>query len=209
MAVRIKGIDQDSTINTRSNTPHGTYHLADNANYYEPQRSNNFEFVIMDINNMDRAGGQHGPLPDGSMHQEVLRMAVSSAFVPHYSTNVLKIERGNSTLKFAGKPTFDSGEIQFNDYVGANIAEILLAWRGQVNNIETEKTGLIEDYKRKCYLEEYTADWQLVRRYVLYGCWPSALKEDNFDYTNDDQRKISMTLEYDKAFLDYSEESVY
>ncbi len=40
--------------NVQNNTRHGAYHLAGLASYFEPQRSNNFEFVVTDINNLKK-----------------------------------------------------------------------------------------------------------------------------------------------------------
>ena len=35
---------------------YGTYHLANNNDLYEPSRSNNFEFLVTDVDNLLRAG---------------------------------------------------------------------------------------------------------------------------------------------------------
>ena len=42
----------------------GTYHLADNPQLYEPARSNNFEFIVMDIDELLRAGTKASGLED-------------------------------------------------------------------------------------------------------------------------------------------------
>ena len=35
---------------------YGAYHLADNPSLYEPQRTNNFTFIVTDIDNILRVG---------------------------------------------------------------------------------------------------------------------------------------------------------
>ncbi len=57
----------------------------------------------------------------------------------------------------------------------------------------------MKDYKRECTLVEYTQDYEPIRQWKLYGCFPLSLSEDNFDRENDGKRKISMTLAYDRA----------
>ena len=137
MSIRINGQDRASTINELS-PKHGTYHLADNPNLYEIQRSNNFEFVVMDINNIVRAG-----MPDLKANrianaQEILRLSVVSAPIPHFSQGVIPVRRGNSTLKFAGVPEFSAGTVTVNDYIGADTKAILMAWQNLSYNVQTE-----------------------------------------------------------------------
>ena len=99
----------------------GTYHLANNPDLYEVQRSNNFEFVITGIDDLRRADSTEG---DGSSliinGQEVIRMAVVKAPIPHFKQDVIEIKRGNSIMKMAGVPTFDNGNIVVRDFIGAD-----------------------------------------------------------------------------------------
>ena len=45
-----------STVAVADSVSHSTYLLADNPNLYEIQRSNNFEFVVTNINNIVKPG---------------------------------------------------------------------------------------------------------------------------------------------------------
>ena len=56
MAIRLNGVYKESTVNKASDMAHGTYLLANNPALYEPQRTNNFEFVCTDLDNIVRAG---------------------------------------------------------------------------------------------------------------------------------------------------------
>ena len=75
--IRINGVDYNSTINDSSTpgTPIGTYHLANNTNIYEIQRTNNFEFIVTDIDGILRAGSDSSTYANA---QEVIRMSVVS-----------------------------------------------------------------------------------------------------------------------------------
>ena len=201
--IRINGNDYNSTINDSSTpgTPIGTYHLANNPNIYEIQRTNNFEFVVSDIDGILRAGSESATYANA---QEVIRMSVVSCPIPHFSQNVIDVKRGNTTLKYAGVPTFQAGTIVLNDYIGADTAGVLEAWQNLSYNVRTEKVGLASDYKKDCYLIEYSPDYQPVRRWIMRGCWVSGLSEDEMNNENNSKKTVRATIEYDRAELDVS-----
>lgn len=206
MAIRINGTDKPSTINQSSASPMGTYHMAANTNLYEIQRTNNFEFIVTDIDGIQKAGmigGETNGAIDNA--QEIIRMAVSSASVPYFTQGAIEVKRGNNTMKFAGVPTFDAGTIKVNDYIGASAKEVLLAWQALSYNVVTEKVGLASDYKKDCYLVEYTPDYQKVRQWKMHGCWISKLAGGEFSSDSNDKMQIDVTIEYDKAELDTSD----
>lgn len=206
MPIRINGTDKQTTINQQSPSPMGTYHMAANTNLYEIQRTNNFEFIVTDIDGIQKAGMLGGEA-NGSIAnaQEIIRMAVSSATVPFFSQDPIEVKRGNSTMKFAGVPKFDAGTIKVNDYIGASAKEALLAWQSLSYNVMTEKVGLASDYKKTCYLVEYTPDYQKVRQWKMHGCWISKLSGGEFNSDDNGKMQIDVTIEYDKAELDTSE----
>ena len=201
--IRINGTDYNSTINDNSTpgTPIGTYHLANNTNIYEIQRTNNFEFVVSDIDGILRAGTTNSTYANA---QEVIRMSVVSCPIPHFTQNVIPVQRGNTTLKYAGVPTFNAGQLVLNDYIGADTAGVLEAWQNLSYNVTTEKVGLASDYKKDCYLIEYSPDYQPVRRWIMRGCWVSGLSEDNMNNENNSKKTVTATIEYDRAELDVS-----
>jgi hypothetical protein len=204
--IRINGVDKPSTRSQASNEAHGVYRLADNPNLYEPQRSNNFEFVVTDIDNIVRAGMKESDAGAKIANaQEVLRLSVSEAAVPHFSQGDIEIRRGNNSMHFAGTPTFDSGSFNFTDYIGADTISILMAWQNLSYDVNTEKVGLVTDYKKDAYLIEYTPDWQKVRQYILKGCWIKGISEPSLNFDSNEKRTISATILYDYAKLDTSE----
>lgn len=202
-----------STVSDTTNTI-GSYHLMNNPNLYEIQRRNNFEISIdlgSDIiqtsyGNAIQKAGTSG-INDSSAYvvapDEKLTISVTNCSVPHFSQDAIRVKRGNNEIRYAGVPKFDSGSITFNDYIGAEIVDILYAWQNKAYNVYTEKVGLVEDYKKTATLTEYTPDYQVVRVWKLYGVWVSSIKEDGFDYESGGKNTVSCTLEYDKAVIDY------
>lgn len=189
----------------------GTYHLGENPQLYSPQRANNYEFIVTDIDGILRPGAVAGDTNASFRNaQEILRVSVSQAFVPHFTQETVEIKRGNSTIKFASVPTFSSGSLQFHDFIGANTKEILMAWQNLSYNVYTEKVGSLDvpeqDYKKDAFLIEYTPDYRKVRQWRLHGCWILSLSEDNYDNYSGDKKMLSCTISYDWAELDVTEQ---
>lgn len=59
----------------------------------------------------------------------------------------------------------------------------------------------MKDYKRDCYLLEYTPDMQLIRQWVLKGCWIAGLDMGDFDQENGEKRTITASIPYDYAIM--------
>ena len=52
--------------------------------------------------------------------QEVIDFSVVSFTVPDFQQNVIDINRGNSTVHYAGKASFGTGSLVINDFAGAD-----------------------------------------------------------------------------------------
>lgn len=188
----------------------GTYHLGDNPQLYEVQRNNNYEFVVTGLGTPDDPLLKAGYIGTETAAKilngdEILRVAVQGAPVPHFEQETIEVKRGNNTLKYAGVPTFQSGQVKFQDFIGADVKDVLMAWQNLSYNVNDETVGSLArtNYKRTCYLLEYPPDYYApVRTWILKGCWIKGLSED--EYSNEDSGKhsITATIEYDMAKID-------
>lgn len=206
--IRINGIDRDSTLFNNNAEQQNAYHLAQSPNEYEIQRTNNFEFVVTQLDNLVRAGSlgvESSSRIDSDQAQEVLRISNVSAPIPHFNQGTIEVKKGNSTIKFAGVPTFSAGTVKFNDYIGADTKAMLMAWQNLSYNVRTQKVGLASDYKKEAWLIEYSPDYQQVRKWILHGCWVSSLSEDGYDNESNNKNTISCTIEYDWAEIDLTD----
>ena len=202
--IRINGVDVASQINTLtqedSTNPKGAYHLADNPNLYQVQMTNNFEFVVTDLEKLISVG----TTKTIANAQEYLRMSVDASSVPHFTQGIIEIPRGNSMIKAAGKPSFDQTTLVVNDFIGADTKDILMSWQNLSYNVDTEKVGLMSDYKKDCYLIEYTPDNQKVRQWIMKGCWVSGISETGKSNGSADKVQVTVTIQYDYAKIDKS-----
>lgn len=207
MAIYLHNKERESTLDAKSDLNRGTIYLADNPAHYEIQRGNTFMFHIKFPDgyfaNDTILSAQNQYARDNA--SEVLRISVNGAFVPHFTTNAITLKRGNNAMKFAGVPEFSNGQIKLDDFIGAGTKDVLMAWQRKVYNVETEKVGLASDYKLNARLIEYTPDYQVVRTWILYGCWISSIREDDYSHDSTDKRNIDCTIEYDRAKIDISD----
>lgn len=201
MSIYLQNADKHSTLH-KAGDKLGTYYLTDNPKHYEIQRSNNFVFYV---NGLSKSFNIVNNRYAAENADDVIKLSVNKASIPHFTQSAITVKRGNNTMKFAGAPEFDSGEITLNDYIGAGTKDVLLAWQNQSYDVRTEKVGLASDYKRDAYLLEYTPDYQLVRTWKLMGCWISKLSEDSYSHDSAEKHQISATIEYDKAWIDISD----
>lgn len=186
-----------STLHDNTNYDSGAYYLAQYPELYEPQRSNCFKFVVdMTGITVDDFGVT---VPNNDL-AKTLELAVKASSVPQFTLEKLTINRGNSQVHFATKPTFKDGQITVHDYIGSHTKEVLLAWQRQAYNVHTQKVGLAKDYKRTATLYELTPDFQVVRTWKLHGCWISEISDPNYDMESTDARTMDVTIVYDFAY---------
>ena len=182
-------------------------HISTNLANYEAARTGFFSLIVDGIDNIVKAsysGANPKEAADSdkiARAQEILKLNVVKAPVPHFSLEVQRYKRGNDTVTFAGVPTFENGNLVVDDVVGMDTKSILMAWQGLAYNVHTRKGGRMKDYKKNCTLIEYTQDFEQVRSWTIYGCWISKISEGEFDKENDGKRQITATLEYDRAEL--------
>jgi hypothetical protein len=185
-------------------------HISTNLANYEAARTGFFSLIVDDIDNIIKASysGERQDAAAGdkiSRAQEVLKLNVTKAPVPHFELAKHTYRRGNDEVHFAGVPTFNSGNIVVDDIVGLDTKSILMAWQALAYNVYTRKGGRMKDYKKNCTLVEYTQDFEQVRSWTLYGCWIQNISEGDFDKENDGKRQITANIIYDRAEMNLDE----
>lgn len=181
-----------------------TAHISNDYANYEAARSAFFTLIVDDIDGLIKAtykGNKEDATDKDKIAkaQEYLKLNVLSTKVPHFSVETHEYRRGNEVVKFAGVPTFEDGEIVVDDVVGLDTKAILMAWQALTYDVHTRKGGRMKDYKKKCTLVEYTQDYEPIRQWTLYGCFPTGISEDSFNKEQDGKRQITMPISYDRA----------
>ncbi len=182
-------------------------HISTNLANYEAARTGFFSLIVNDIDNIVKASYSGGDARDAAdsdkiaRAQEVLKLNVVKAPVPHFSLKKESFRRGNDVVNFAGVPDFKDGSIVVDDVVGMDTKSILMAWQALAYNVHTRKGGRMKDYKKNATLIEYTQDFEQIRSWTLHGCWIQDIQEGDFDKENDGKRQITASIVYDRAEL--------
>lgn len=185
-------------------------HISTNLANYEAARTGFFSLIVDDIDNIIKASysGERDAASDSdkiARAQEILKLNVVEAPVPHFNITKGEYKRGNDTVTFALTPEFQSGTITVDDVVGLDTKSILMAWQALAYNVYTRKGGRMKDYKKNATLIEYTQDFEQVRSWTIYGCWVSEVSEDNFNKGSDGKRQVKAKIEYDRAEMNLPE----
>ena len=174
----------------------GAYHMIGNDDY-EPQRNNNFEVHIYDLNNLFTV--DKNIKVDQSVAEESLTLSAVSVGQIATNVGVLTIPYGNTKVKYAGLPDVNDADIVYNDYIGKSTERIISAWHALVFNPKTETIGRASQYKKPGLLIETAPDGTRARVWQLKGCWPSNVQYGVYDYNGGATRQITLTLSYDIA----------
>lgn len=179
------------------------YHLSTGTHRaYQPAKKNFFEFIVEDLDNLLKPGVEESLAQDSDYitnGQEVIRLTVNKAPVPHYELNEIEIRKGNSSVWYAGTPSFSDGVLEVDDMIGANSKAVLEAWQNLAYNVMTDQGGRAINYKKNCTLIEYTSDHVKVRSWKLIGCWIKNISENDYDKESDDLQRVEATIRYDRA----------
>lgn len=184
----------------------GAYHLANNPELYEPQRTNNFELQVTGLENLTSIYSTEFDKKEIANAAEVIRISLAKAFVPTFAQEDVGVAYGNNEIKFAGKPKWESGSITLNDYIGAQTKEAMLAWQALSYDPKTQKVGRAKDYKKTAYVVETAPDGEIVRTWKLFGVWVKSLKFGDKSYESADKEQITAELSYDYAYPEVDED---
>ena len=186
----------------------GAYHISNNEVEYNPQRKNNFCLVVNGLTNIARTNTADPSVKDLTARdkiangQEQLILALRNSDVPSVTQNPININRGNSTIKFPGKPEFNTLNMEFYDYIGSDVKDTLLAWQNLQYNRVYDYIGKARSYKKDCQLLQLTPDGDLVRYWDIKGAWLQSVEAGNFSVDDGDSAQtVSAVLVYDWADL--------
>lgn len=184
----------------------GAYHISNNTVEYNPQRKNNFTLIVQGLENLPRVGSVDSSMGDLGANdlitngQEQIVLALRTSDVPEITQNPIEINRGNSTIKFAGKPSFNTLTIEAYDYIGSDVKDTLLAWQNLSYNTKYDYVGNAWSYKKDCQLLQLTPLGDLVRYWDIKGAWLQSVTPGNFSVdSGDEAQTVSAVLVYDWA----------
>lgn len=182
----------------------GAYNIANNTVEYNPQRVNNFNLVVEDIDGVLRTGSIAESTDDADVlknAQQEIMIGLKSCDVPSASQGKIVIQKGNSQIKFPGKPEFSDIQLTAYDFIGSNVKDTFYAWQNLCYNRRYDAIGNKSAYKKNCVLYEYEPgrEGRVVRYWEIKGAWPTTVTVTGKDATSDAAAEVSVTLSIDWA----------
>lgn len=178
-------------------------HIVRNPSLYEPARNNNFDLIINDVDRLLREGVDPAMATEEDYITgvgEIIRISAENFPVPNYSLEPVPVRRVNSTIKYAGGPTWSSGKFKCTDFVGARTKDALMALKAQAYDINHDVLHEASNYKHTWEVIEYNIDYtKKLRSWYLYGAWISDCQEGDFSHDDSGKRSIDVTVEFDRA----------
>lgn len=160
---------------------YGPMHMSSTRNY-EVQRTNHFRLCLTIEGNKE------------------IELAVDSVGLPSIETEAVELAYGNSSVKVAGRATYNEISVVVKDFIEADVEMILWKWRKMVYNPETDMIGWASKYKKDATIYQYGPDGTVLRKWKLIGCWPTGLDLGEMNYDGSEKKVITMTLAIDKAY---------
>lgn len=121
--------------------------------------------------------------------------------LPKETTESSDINYFNTTVKVAGKTTFDNTTMVIRDAIDYDSETKFLEWRKRVYDPKTGKMGIAEDYKYDAVVTEWTPNKTGTgRKWKLVGCWPSSIDYGDMSYDDGGEKQISIGITYDFAY---------
>lgn len=183
---------------------YSAFHIAQNKVEYNPQRKDNFMLIVDFGDDMLRVGAREGSTDAQDIikaldAQNQLILTLKSCSTPKVNQSTININRGNSVIKFAGKPTFSDMTFEAYDYIGSFVKDALLAWQNQSYNTTYDYIGNAKTYKKHAQLLQLTPNGTLVRYWDIEGMWLTEVTPGDYDFSQDSEQSVSCTASIDWA----------
>lgn len=134
-----------------------------------------------------------------------LTKQISTAARPTVSFEEIKVPIYNSTLKLAGKHTWNDVEIKLRDDAGGNVQKLVgEQLQKQLDFYEQASAAAGIDYKFITKIEildggNGSVQPTVLDTWELYGCYLKSAAYDTLDYAANEAVMITITVTYDNA----------
>ena len=134
-----------------------------------------------------------------------LTKQIMTAQRPTVSFEEIKIPIYNSTLKLAGKYTWNDVEIALRDDAGGNVQKLVgEQLQKQLDFYEQASAAAGIDYKFTTKIQildggNGAAQPVVLETWELYGCYIKQANYNNLDYSSNEPVQVTMSVTYDNA----------
>jgi len=126
-------------------------------------------------------------------------LAIVEGFAPNESSEEIEINADNQKLYYAGRQTYEAGAVSVRDYVDADVANFIKAWRNLVFDPSNGTMGYKSEYAGVALIQQMDPKGVVIREWKLEGIWPQAVDFGQVSQDSIDPVRIALTFRYDKA----------
>lgn len=128
---------------------------------------------------------------------------VQSSSRPSVSVNAVEIPYMNTSTFVAGRSVWETLDISFIDAIGPSTAQKVMNWVRQCVEHGTGRMGYATNYKKELILKMLDPAGVPVEKWTIYGAFVTSANFGDLDMGTDDLADLSITLQFDKAILNY------
>jgi len=128
---------------------------------------------------------------------------IKTAQRPNVSSTRKEVDYINTKRFYAGKYSWETIDITFQDPIVPSGAQKVNEWFRQHYESTTGISGYASSYKKNITLNLIGADETIVEEWKLYGSFLQNVNWNELDYATDDLIDIQATISYDYAVLNY------
>jgi len=128
---------------------------------------------------------------------------VQSTQRPSIESTRKEIDYINTKRYVAGKYTWSTLDIVFNDPIVPSGAQRIIEWFRQHYEFGTGVAGYATNYKKPITLRLLGPDGTFVEEWKLVGAFIQSTNFGELNYSSDDLVNITATISYDYAVLNY------
>lgn len=152
----------------------------------DPMLSDNYQFLIPNL-----------PAGVSDVSNQLL-MLCRTATKPGITTNAVEVQLYGHTLEYAGNLTFAHDlTIEYVENRQAQISKILDDWSSLIRRFTTQHGAFKSEYAVTAYLDIFDQKGNVVRKYHIFGVWPSQVPDISFDGQASNIVSLSVTFKYD------------
>lgn len=128
---------------------------------------------------------------------------VKAVTAPSFTDNEVKLDHINSYRKIRGKRTWNNMDMTLYDPITPSGAQSVMEWARLGYESVTGRAGYSDFYKKDITLKLLGPVGDVVSEWQIIGAFLVDVKQGSFDWSNDTQAELTITVAMDYCVLEY------
>lgn len=128
---------------------------------------------------------------------------VKAVSAPSFTDNEVKLDHINSYRKIRGKRAWNNMDMTLYDPITPSGAQSVMEWARLGYESVTGRAGYSDFYKKDITLKLLGPVGDVVSEWQIIGAFLVDVKQGSFDWSNDTQAELTITVAMDYCVLEY------